>query len=209
MSERDDPNAVIEQYLHQLRKHLKPLPAEEVEDLLQELRSHILDRTAVDESLSVERVNEVLALLGRAEDVASQYMTENMLAAVDNSRSPWQIIRGIFQWATTSIVGFVVLVVSLFCYMIGIPFLFMALAKLFLPAHIGLWIQTQTEPHTAAFGLQTHIPAGHEVLGWWIVPIGLIVGLGITIVTLQFDLWCIRIYRRKLAKTGFQNLLSK
>ena len=37
---------------------------------------------------------------------------------------------------------------------------------------------------------------GRDLLGWWIVPIGLVVGCGLVMLTTRFALWCARQYRR-------------
>jgi hypothetical protein len=37
---------------------------------------------------------------------------------------------------------------------------------------------------------------GKELLGWWLVPIGLLVGLGLFFLTARFGLWSIRRLRR-------------
>jgi len=41
-----------------------------------------------------------------------------------------------------------------------------------------------------------NIPAGREVLGWWIVPFGLVVGCGLVMLTTRFAVWCARRNRR-------------
>lgn len=39
-------------------------------------------------------------------------------------------------------------------------------------------------------------PAGaRELLGWWVVPLGLVVGCGLLVLTTRFALWCARQYR--------------
>jgi len=40
---------------------------------------------------------------------------------------------------------------------------------------------------------------GREVLGWWIVPVGLLVGSGLVILTTRAALWCVQQYRRSRA----------
>jgi hypothetical protein len=41
--------------------------------------------------------------------------------------------------------------------------------------------------------------SGHELLGWWIVPIGLVGSCALLMLTTNFALWCARQYRRSRA----------
>jgi len=39
---------------------------------------------------------------------------------------------------------------------------------------------------------------GREILGWWIMPIGLVLGCGLVMLTTRYALWCARRYRRSI-----------
>jgi hypothetical protein len=56
------------------------------------------------------------------------------------------------------------------------------LLKPFLPAYIGVWV---TNHHLVASGIQGYKPQSpmHEILGWWAIPIGLIGGAVVLVVT--------------------------
>lgn len=198
MSNNEETLAAIEQYLKRLRKSLSHLRETDTADILQELRSHILERLE-SEAGSSGGISAILASLGTPEEMASEYVTENILTAAASSRSPWMIMKGVFRLASVSLAGFAVLVGSLMGYLVGLPLLLMALAKPFIPDHVGLWIQTVTMPHSLFFGISIEALQGRDLLGWWIVPLGLIVGLGTILLVLKFDLWCIRRYQRQLA----------
>jgi len=114
------------------------------------------------------------------------------------SRSPLQILKSLFRWASLSIAGFCVLFGSLIGYLAGIVFLLCALLKPFHPHTAGLWIIPDGAVDVEislrlGFG---SIPAGREVLGWWIVPLGLVAGFGLVMLTSRCALWCARRYRR-------------
>lgn len=198
MNKNDKTPMVVEQYLKRLRKNLSHLQEAETADIVQELRSHIVERLESEGESSGNGVNVVLASLGTPEEMASEYVTEHIIAAAASSRSPWMIMRGIFRLASVSLAGFVVLILSLIGYLIGLPMLLMALTKPFIPNHVGLWIQTDLMPHTLFFGISIQEMHGQDLLGWWIVPLGLTIGLGSILMVLKFDLWCIRRYQRHI-----------
>jgi hypothetical protein len=53
-------------------------------------------------------VDAVLAALGSPEELASQYMTDDLQARAEVSRSPLTILRTLLRWASLSVVGFFV-----------------------------------------------------------------------------------------------------
>jgi hypothetical protein len=109
-----------------------------------------------------------------------------------------QILKSLFRWASLSVAGFCVLLGSLTGYFLGIVFMLCALLKPFHPHTAGLWfIPDGAGDSEISIGLGFgSIPAGREVLGWWIVPLGLVVGSGPVILTTRFAIWCARRYCR-------------
>jgi len=194
----DDAQPRIEAYLAKLRGRLRGFNDAEVREVVDELRSHITDKLALSGPMTAAAVDSVLAALGTPEALASQYITDNLLARAEVSRSPVQILKSLFRWASLSVAGFLVLLGSLAGYFLGIVFMLCALLKPFHPRTAGLWIIPDgaddfTISVRLGFG---NIPAGREVLGWWIVPFGLVVGCGLVMLTTRFAVWCARRNRR-------------
>jgi hypothetical protein len=194
----DDAQQRIEAYLSKLRGRLRGFNDAEVREVVDELRSHITDKLAMSGQITPSTVDAALAALGTPEELASQYITDNLLARAEVSRSPVQILKRLFRWASLSVAGFFVLLGSLVGYFLGIVFMLCALLKPFHPHTAGLWI---IPDGTGDFEISVRlgfgsIPAGREVLGWWIVPIGLVAGFGLVMLTTRFAVWCARRYRR-------------
>jgi len=202
-----DAQQRIETYLGRLRARLRGINDEEVREIVEELRSHIMDKAAVSGEASAEieieitsaGVDAALAALGSPEELASQYMTDNLLARAEVSRSPVQILRSLFRWASLSVAGFFVLLGSLLGYFFGAVFILVATLKPFHPRSAGLWLIPNGSGESEisfrmGFG---SIPAGgHDVLGWWIVPIGGMAGCGLVMLTTHVALWFVRQYRK-------------
>ena len=84
----DDARQRIDTYLAKLRGRLRGFNDAEVREVVDELRSHIADKLATTGTANVAAVDDALAALGTPEELASQYITDNLLARAEVSRSP-------------------------------------------------------------------------------------------------------------------------
>src|ERR1700681_3104726 len=135
-----DAQQKIDAYLSRLRARLRGINEQDVREIVEELRSHILDKASVGgEEVTAGGVGGTLAALGSPEELASQYMTDDLLARAEVSRSPVRILKSLFRWASLSVAGFFVLLGSVLGYFFGAVFLLVAVAKLFHPRTAGLW----------------------------------------------------------------------
>jgi hypothetical protein len=196
-----DAQQKIEAYLHRLRAGLRGLSPEEIREIVEELRSHILDKSAANGEVTDAGVDAALAALGSPEELASNYVTDAMLARAEVSRSPVGILKSLFRWARLSIAGFFVLLVSIIGYGIGMSFFLVGLLKPFHPDTAGLWIWRNSGDitYSVRLGFATPPAGATELLGWTITPIGLSLGFGLAMLTTHFALWCVRQYRRSRA----------
>lgn len=199
MTMPDDAQQRIDAYLGRLRQRLRGVKDEEVGEIVEELRSHIMDKVAASGEATAAGVDAALAALGSPEELASQYITDNLLARAEVSRSPLQILKSLFRWASLSVAGFFVLLGSIVGYFFGIVLMLVAVAKLFHPRTAGLW----TLPDSAGdlelsfrLGFGNAPVGGRDVLGWWIVPIGWLAGCGLVMLTTHIAVWFVRKYRK-------------
>lgn len=196
----------IEAYLNHMRAHLRGLSEEDTREIVEELRSHIVEKAAAEGAVTAAGVDAALAALGNPEELASAYVTDGLLARAEVSRSPFRVLDSLFRWASLSVAGFFVLLGSITGYFLGSVFLLVAALKPFHPDTAGLWV-FRDATGDRVFSLHMGFGSGpgsapadaREVLGWWIVPLGLLVGCGLVILTTRFALWCARQYRRSRA----------
>jgi hypothetical protein len=195
----DDGRAKIETYLSRVRGRLRGLSGEETREILEELRSHILEKATATGAITAAAVDATLAALGGPEELASEYVTNELLARAEFSRSPIRILESLFRWASLSVTGFFVLLGSVAGYFFGVTIILVALLKPFHPDTAGLWTwrdATGDLNFSLRLGFGSAPVLGREVFGWWIVPIGLLAGCGFLIGTTRLALWCTRQYRR-------------
>lgn len=184
----------VEAYLARLRQRLRGLNDEDVREIIDELRSHIADKA--------EGVDAALAGLGSPEELASQYMADDLLARAEVSRSPVRIVQSLFRWASLSVAGSLVFLSSILGYFLGIAFILVAALKPFHPQTAGLWIFPNgpgDHEISLRLGFVSSPADGRELLGWWIVPIGFAVGFWLIFLTTRSALWFARRYRKSRA----------
>src|ERR1700733_2228845 len=195
MTRAGDAQHKIEAYLGRLRQLLCGMNAADAREIVEELRSHITEKAAEGGQVTAAGVDTALARLGSAEELASQYTTEALLARAEVSRSPVRILESLFRWASLSVAGFLVLLGSIVGYFLGGAFILCAALKPFHPATAGLWVfpdGADDITYSLRLGFSSAPVGGREVLGWWIVPLGLGAGGAPAMLTTLFAVWCAR-----------------
>lgn len=184
----------IDRYLREVRAGLHGLSDAQASEFVEELRSHIRDRAEAEGESTEAGVTAALDRLGRPEVLAAMYLAENIVARAEKSFSPWLIVKGIFRWAALSSAGLFVLLGSFVGYALAACFALSGLRKPFAPDRVGLWrIGPDEVSLRLGFGSP---PSGTELLGWWIVPLGLLIGAGLLLLTTRFGLWSLRKFQR-------------
>jgi uncharacterized membrane protein len=195
--------AQISDYLARLRASLVGMTVSEREDIVEEIRMHIRERSGE----STSSLSTVLTSLGSPELLAEQYRTGMLVQKARSSRSPLLILRAALRWATMGIEGFIVFMIAIVGYAMGGGFLLLALLKPFFPQYTGFWVGPDQASFSFRMGATMTNPPSpvHEVLGWWLIPICLVVGslsLALTTKLLQF------LFRRFRWKVPFASALQ-
>jgi hypothetical protein len=199
ISSTDEQQQKVEAYLAKLRGGLRGMNEHEVHEIIQELRAHIADKTAVGGVATTSTVATTLDALGSPEALANQYLAVALLSRAEINRSPVRVMQGLFRWASLSIAGLLVMAASIVGYVLGGALMLSALLKLIHPRAAGLWAYPTS---TGDLELSLRMGFGgppigaRDVLGWWILPVGLLTGCGLVALTTRFALWCARRYRQ-------------
>jgi hypothetical protein len=191
----------IEGYLNRLRQALGTLPPEEVAEIVREIRGHIVERAESSDVLSEATLKGILSALGNPDDIAALYQSRAMVARARASTSPLLILTTTIRWAGMSLVGLVTCLFGLIGYVLGIGFLVSPILKMLYPDRVGLWVGP--EYWNLSLGALSAAEQGRahaqEVLGWWLIPFGLIVGPAILILTTLLLRWALRFAFRPTA----------
>jgi uncharacterized membrane protein len=199
MTMSGDAQQRIEAYLGTLRQRLRGMTDEDAREIVEELRSHITDKAAVSGQMTAAGIDAALAGLGSPEQLASQYITDDLLARAEVSRSPLRILESLSRWASLSVAGFFVLLASIVGYFLGVVFILVAASKPFHSQTAGVWVLPSGSDVfniSIRLGFGSAPSEGREMLGWWIIPIGLAAGCALVMLTTRFAIWCVRQYRK-------------
>jgi uncharacterized membrane protein len=189
----------LDTYISALRGHLGPITLNEREEILREISAHIRD--SVEQSGS--SVEAVLDRLGPAEDLAKQYRDGLLIRRASQSISPILLLRAALRLATKGLSGIIVFFAAIFGYLIGGGFVLSAFAKCIFPAHTGVWL---SDGKLVSSGTLFDIPQppAHEIAGWWYVPVALVLGSVLILLTSFVIRHALRISHLVQAKIGPQ-----
>ncbi|MGC2163060.1 MAG: hypothetical protein WA634_14200 [Silvibacterium sp.] len=194
----------IDAYLSALRRQMREFTDEDANDIVEEIHAHILDKTSGD--TPPETVAATLAALGTPEELAGRYRTDELMKRAQSTRSPALSLHSLFRWATLSFAGLVVFAVSVIGYALGGILVIVGFCKLIYPRNGGIWFNPRPGGKGIdgeagfSFGSGAHwTHPGHEIIGMWLVPIGLVLGSGLLFLTFRFGGWCIRKFWRPRA----------
>jgi HAAS domain-containing protein len=187
----------IDRYL--LRFRLALTGVRDKEELVSEIRSHIVEKLE-DHSRPIDDVVEqTLSGLGAPEVLATRYRTEGLLERASTTMSPLLLLRATMRWAMTGIRGFFAFWVLFLGYFAAGAFYVCAILKPFFPNDIGFWVGA----HGASMGSRpTGAGEDIELLGMWFAPVALALGCLCIIGTTKFVRWMISKRRRTATTTA-------
>jgi hypothetical protein len=208
MTLTDTGQSRVRGYLFVLERSLRTfLPPAVVADAVREVETHILDRLEQmppepDERETIERV---LAELGPPLRVAQAYSMELTVDEAVTTGRLGAIARGLWHIAAGTVAGFFA-AIGLFCgYAIGAAFLAIAILKPIFPRNVGFAFRNGVfTGFGAEFGLD---PAKEMRGGYWIIPLSLIAGSIILIVTHTVARRLLAWWQRRLAARREARLL--
>ncbi len=219
----DDIATSIERYLARLRKALGDVPGPERDEMVEEIRSHILERVEAEGQVTEQVVNEVLRAVGDPRELAAQYKTDAMLRRAARSRSPWLLLRSTLRWATRGIAGVIAFLATLTGYGCAAVCYLCFLLKPFFPARVGLWLSPEHTitlgywnghfSGTEVYGISVRPPFSfalgtlgatqgpvRELLGPWLFPVALLCGSLFVIATTHLTRWFIKKFGKRKSR---------
>jgi HAAS domain-containing protein len=191
-------NTMIESYFDALSTQLADLPPARREEVVRELRAHVLDRLEQITVPSNDDCRTVLKALGTPEEIARQYRVELLLNRSAWRISPWKMLRTLSRWTLTGVQGYIVFMVAMVGYLIGACFYITALLKPFFPHNIGLYVSEQGL-NIARFPAP---PPGTDLAGAYYIPIAVCAGFLFTFLTTLTIRFVVRKFGRLKQKIG-------
>jgi hypothetical protein len=210
MTLTDTGQSRIRGYLFVLERSLRTfLPPATVADAVREVDTHILDRLEQmppnpDERATIERV---LAELGPPLRVAQAYSMELTVDEAITTGRPGAIARGLWYIAASTVAGFLASISLFSGYAIGAAFLAIAILKPIFPQNVGFAYSHGT---LTSFGAEFGFDPAKDIRGgYWIIPLSLIVGGVILIITHRLTRQLLGWWQRRLTARRDALLMSR
>src|SRR5215813_1331907 len=183
----------VESYLAGVRAALRGMPKHEIDDILRELRSHVVDLTGKEGS----GVEAALQSLGDPVELAKTYRAENQMVRAECSGSPLIILQGLRHASRSRLGRVTATALYAFGYINVLTLWAAAIDKLFAPSRVGLWYTPGDIGSFTPVRNGNQPAGGRELLGWWLVPATLVLGWGLRYVTDRLAQWWIGRYRSR------------
>ena len=199
----DPGESRVNGYLFVLERSLRTfLAIDVVRDARREIESHIRERVDTHDGSPNEReaLEKILAELGPPLRVAQAYSSERIVDEAVTTGRVVPMVRALWHLAVTTVAGFFAALGLFAAYWAGLGFIFVALMKPFFPANVGL--HTTKSGWPIALGAVWPAPAEPVRGGYWIIPIGLILGFGTLVLTHRGARAFLGWWRRRSVKRG-------
>jgi uncharacterized membrane protein len=172
-------NPLLEEYLEKLRKILKPLSPEESEEIVLEIKGHILESLSLikEEKDEVKNLTAVLEKLGDPEDYAPGFVTDYILEKGVKEKSIGLIFRGFLRWGFSTITGFVSVILFFALYLLSFSLVIIGILKPFFPKDIGFFVKGKSFEGLGYIKNVSSDPQIKELLGYAFVPMAIILGI--------------------------------
>lgn len=189
-------------YLFILDRSLRSfLPRDVVADAVREVESHLRERVDETQPVPDERValEQILGQLGSPRRVAQAYSLEMTVDEAVTTGRFVAIGRALWQLAGTTVGGFFGAMGVFVGYLAGAAFLGIAILKPIFPDNVGI-----DRSQGFSLGARFPWPDGEPVGGgYWIIPICLVVGLALLVLTQRgARKWIAWISTRRVSGTG-------
>lgn len=166
----------LEDYLRRFRFALSPLPPEEREEIIRELRSHFLERMngAPD---PVDAFHATAEMMGTPEDYARSFLDDYRISAAMADGSGFAMLHQALRMVgrgTRALVG-AAFFLSLFA--ISLAFFLTAVLKPVFPENIGAWFAPEQGVFGVGFVDAESAARAPDLLGYWIIPVNILVAL--------------------------------
>lgn len=161
----------IEAYLRRLARALSSLPEEERREILEETRSHLVERaTEIGEDAAI-------AALSPAERYARGFLDERMLSAALADGGPAATFGALLRVGSRRLVGAIGLGVTAFLFLFAAALAPIAVSELTNPEDTGLFVSNVSDAFFLGIIGDESRERYDEVLGAWLLPSLFLAGL--------------------------------
>lgn len=163
----DDSYKIYNAYIEHVKRVVSDLPSDDVEDLVNEIDSHIFEafNDIKDIGSEKERIEMVIKNLGSPESYLKPIIAEKELHRAVNKYNVIGILKGIWSTILTGSQYALLSLMYIFILSAGV----IIIAKILFPHKTGLFVN---EGHFIGLGFIAQINSNAvDLLGYWLIPI--------------------------------------
>jgi len=178
--EDDLSRRLWDDYLGRVETAVEPLRSGIRTELVREIKTHLLESIEKDDAEDeAERVLNATEKMGRPEAYLEPIVTDRMIEEGSTTFNPIWILKGLGRTLMRGVKAGLIGLLFGIGYLVALAVTSLAVLKPIFPNHVGLFYDPSTGLQRFAFGFLDN-PAGRpEVLGYWIIPVSLLLGVGI------------------------------
>jgi uncharacterized membrane protein len=162
---------IWDNYFNRIDKMIRSLDRTQKEETKLEIQDHLLEsfQNEKEDKEAVKLLNAI-EKMGEPEEYLKPMVADKLLTKASNTMSPLIILKGLYYYLYGGIKRFIVSLSFIMGYILALCFLVIAILKFFIPNSTGLFLYPDGD---LKFGLDINAAAAKEILGYWIVPIGI------------------------------------
>ncbi len=170
----------ISRFVQRFRWALKSLPKEEREDLVREIEGHLKERQAENPDWDAAAL---VKDFGQPEDYARRFLQDYLISSALVSNSGLRMMTQALRLFHKGVFAFTGSLIFLGLYTLALSILSLVVLKFLFPDRVGFWFSR--DPPLLYYGFVNEQVAQKalDLLGFWIVPVSLILAVGIYQVT--------------------------
>lgn len=168
---------IWDQYFRRVNRFSKTLDRDLQKELQLEIQDHLYEsfKQETGESEAVRLLNAI-DKIGDPEEYIKPMVADRLLSSASRTLNPKTILKGLYYYLFGSIKRFFVSLFFSIGYLIVITFGIIAILKPFFPNNVGIFLDKDGFPTNIGI-IGDSSPLQTDVLGYWIIPIGIVVSL--------------------------------
>ena len=168
------------QYFRRVKRCAKPLNSHQQEELILEIQDHLLEsfkQEAGDKE--AEKLLNAIDKLGDPEEYLRPMIADRLLSSASSTLNPKTVFKGLYYDLFGNIKSFLLSLAFSLGYLTAFVFAVLSILKIFFPDNIGFFIN---ENGGVLIGIIGGESLKTDILGFWVVPLGLLASLIIYLV---------------------------
>lgn len=161
------------QYFRRVKRCAKPLKSHQQEELILEIQDHLLESFKQETGNNeAEKLLNAIDKLGDPEEYLRPMIADRLLSSASSTMNPKTVFKGLYYDLFGDIKSFLLSLAFSLGYLAAFVFAVLSILKIFFPGNIGFFIN---ETGGILIGIIGGELLKTDILGYWNVPLGLLV----------------------------------